>query len=250
MKLCDNCKLLKEYTDFYTHLKYKDGYRPLCKSCHKSKVKTYDKTYKPEYLKQYRKDNYEKLAQARKQRYKNRVKKNIIINKSQYKPVHDEQYYKDKSEKKKQYNKQYRKDNYERITQREKQYYHQNRKERIDQAAHYARKRTKIDNIYKFTRGIRSLINGAFKRVKTKNFKKQTKTYILLGCTIVELRVHLEKQFQPGMTFENYGLNGWHIDHIIPLASANTQKEIESLCHYTNLQPLWAKDNIKKGSRY
>jgi hypothetical protein len=49
------------------------------------------------------------------------------------------------------------------------------------------------------------------------------------------------------MNFENYGKNGWHIDHIIPLSSASTEKEIIKLCHYSNLQPLWWDDNIRKG---
>lgn len=68
-----------------------------------------------------------------------------------------------------------------------------------------------------------------------------------LGCTVEELMVHLEKQFQPGMTWENRG--EWHIDHIKPLASFDLTDEVQfkEACNYTNLQPLWAKDNLSKG---
>ncbi len=71
----------------------------------------------------------------------------------------------------------------------------------------------------------------------------------LLGCSIAELKIHLESQFKSGMTWENYGT--WHIDHIRPLASFDLQ-DIEQLavaCHYTNLQPLWALENLIKGDR-
>jgi hypothetical protein len=51
------------------------------------------------------------------------------------------------------------------------------------------------------------------------------------------------------MTWDNYGVGGWEIDHIIPLASAKTEEEVYKLCHYTNLQPLWANENFKKGKK-
>lgn len=79
---------------------------------------------------------------------------------------------------------------------------------------------------------------------------KSKKTEELLGCSIENFWIHLEKQFTEGMTRENHGKFGWHIDHIIPLSSAKTQQEIEKLFHYTNCQPMWAKDNHKKGNRY
>lgn len=66
-----------------------------------------------------------------------------------------------------------------------------------------------------------------------------------LGCSIAELKIYLEKKFTLGMTWENHGQ--WHIDHIIPLASATSEEETLKLCHYSNLQPLWAKDNLSKG---
>lgn len=70
-----------------------------------------------------------------------------------------------------------------------------------------------------------------------------------LGCTIPELIAYLESKFQPGMAWDNYGQ--WHIDHIIPLSrfNLNTRKELLNACHYTNLQPLWAIENISKGNR-
>jgi hypothetical protein len=72
-----------------------------------------------------------------------------------------------------------------------------------------------------------------------------------LGCTIEELKAHLESQFQNGMSWDNYGLKGWHIDHIIPLASFDltNREEFLKACHYGNLQPLWAKDNLSKGDK-
>lgn len=71
----------------------------------------------------------------------------------------------------------------------------------------------------------------------------------LMGCSIEVLRDHLEKQFTPGMSWSNYGK--WHIDHIKPCASFDlTKSEEQQKCfHYTNLQPLWALENLKKGSK-
>jgi len=73
-----------------------------------------------------------------------------------------------------------------------------------------------------------------------------------LGCSIEELKFYLEKQFKPGMTWENNTHDGWHMDHIIPLSAFDLTKREEVLkaCHYTNLQPLWAIENFKKSNKY
>jgi len=63
------------------------------------------------------------------------------------------------------------------------------------------------------------------------------------------LKKYLEDKFSEGMTWDNKGFYGWHIDHIIPLSSAKNEEDIIRLSHYTNLQPLWGKDNMKKGNK-
>jgi hypothetical protein len=81
----------------------------------------------------------------------------------------------------------------------------------------------------------------------TKNTIKIEKTFDIVGCSSELLKAHLEQKFIKGMSWENQG--EWHIDHIIPLSSAKSEEEVYKLCHYTNLQPLWAQDNLSKGSK-
>lgn len=78
---------------------------------------------------------------------------------------------------------------------------------------------------------------------------KSTKTETLIGMTFKELKVYLETRFTEGMTWENYGQ--WHIDHILPISrfDLTNLEEQKKAFHYTNLQPLWAKDNLKKHAK-
>jgi len=151
----------------------------------------------------------------------------------------------------KEYIKQYRKENKERI----KQYYQEN-KERINEYnkqyqqenkehnKQYLQERRKTDPLFKMAGNLRSRTYKAFKR---NGYRKNTKTQQLLGVSWEVCKAHIGNQFTKGMNWDNYG--EWHIDHVIPLASANTEKELTKLCHYSNLQPLWAEDNLSKGSK-
>ncbi len=71
-----------------------------------------------------------------------------------------------------------------------------------------------------------------------------------LGCSILEFKSYIESKFQPGMSWDNWSKDGWHIDHIKPLVSfdLSDRKQLLEACHYTNLQPLWANENLSKGS--
>jgi hypothetical protein len=110
----------------------------------------------------------------------------------------------------------------------------------------FIKNKVKTNEVFKFSQNIRSLIGSSFRRGKNK-YHKSIKTEKILGCTIDEFIKHIESQFTKGMTLENHG--EWHLDHIIPLASADTEEDVIRLNHYTNFQPLWAKDNLSKGCK-
>ncbi len=78
--------------------------------------------------------------------------------------------------------------------------------------------------------------------------RKTGRSMKTIGCTFPELRARLEAKFKPGMTWENYG-SAWVVDHERPLALGKTKAEIEALCHFSNLQPLWKRDNLVKGAK-
>lgn len=109
----------------------------------------------------------------------------------------------------------------------------------------YNTRRKKEDPTYKLLCGIRTRVIRALKG----NFKLSTTTE-LLGCTIKKLKTHLQKQFTEGMSWDNHAIHGWHIDHIKPCSRFDLSKlsEQKRCFHYTNLQPLWAEENLRKGN--
>ena len=84
-----------------------------------------------------------------------------------------------------------------------------------------------------------------------KHQKKSGSAIKDLGCTLDELKKHIEKQFKKGMSWDNWTTNGWHVDHIIPLISFDLtdRKQFLKAVHFTNLQPLWAEENLSKGCK-
>lgn len=130
------------------------------------------------------------------------------------------------------YDKNYTKDNYEKSRKYRTQY----QKDKINS-----------DPTVKLNHNVRSLILISFKNCLKGSYKKGKKTEEILGCTLKEFVTYLQSKFIKGMTLENHG--EWEIDHIIPLASAKNEEDIYKLNHYTNFQPLWKKDNRKKGAK-
>lgn len=84
-----------------------------------------------------------------------------------------------------------------------------------------------------------------------KGQRRPARSEELVGCSFMELRKHLERQFRKRMSWENYGSRGWHIDHIIPCSAfdLSREEELRRCFHFTNLRPLWARENLRKGSK-
>lgn len=107
-------------------------------------------------------------------------------------------------------------------------------------------------NLYrKEKRNLRGIISDRLRSrirvfILSRGIRKRKKTFELIGCTWSELKSHLESQFGSGMSWDNYGQ--WHIDHKIPMAAFG--KNLKKSCHFSNLQPLWAKDNLRKHTKY
>jgi len=141
---------------------------------------------------------------------------------------------------------QWRLNNLEKVSISKKKYYELNKDKEIKRNTNYSNKKKKIDMNFKLSCLMRSRL---LTFIKLKSYKKNNKTFKIVGCSPEKLKIHLENLFIGDMCWENHGIDGWHIDHIIPLSSAKTEKEIYDLSHYSNLQPLWANENLKKGSK-
>jgi len=125
-----------------------------------------------------------------------------------------------------------------------KQYYIKNKSEIIIATCKRFKRRYKSDILFRIKHLLRTRIGDL---CKGRCFIKSETTMKLLGCDLSQFKLHMENLFKPKMTWNNHGKLGWHIDHIIPLNSAKNQQELEKLCHYKNLQPLWWYDNLSKG---
>jgi hypothetical protein len=140
----------------------------------------------------------------------------------------------------------YYKNNTKQCRENNKIYCIKNKKDILIYKKEYERKRKLTDVAYKIKCNLK---NRIWKTLKKGN--KSLNTNELVGCDSDFLKKYLEKQFKPKMNWNNYGFDGWHVDHIIPCCQFDLSKlEEQRKCfHYTNLQPLWAKENLSKGGK-
>lgn len=176
--------------------------------------------------------------------YYQKNKNHILIKQQKYK--------KNNKEKCRMYDLKYKKNNKEKIKISKRKSYHKNPKKHMESSLKSLKKRLVKDENYKIQHKLKKNLSRRIRHIiKNSGGKKFCKSMDLLGCTIQEAKEHLEKQFKEGMTWDNHGNYGWHIDHIIPCASFDlTDPEQQKKCfHYTNLQPLWANENMSKGAK-
>ena len=145
-------------------------------------------------------------------------------------------------------------DRWEKMTEEQKIIYRQkvcqrqkaNREKKNAYDRKYRQERKASDPAFRFEINYRARIKQAFKKGGVGSVETQG----LLGCTVEQAMQHIAAQFQPGMTWDNWGIHTWHIDHIVPCASfdLDVAEEREKCFHYTNLQPLWAEENLRKSA--
>lgn len=151
-------------------------------------------------------------------------------------------YYHENKEKISKTQKNYYENNKDKVSKIQKEYYESN-KDKIAKYKNEWRKKKRDSNcIFAMKLRCRNLIRNSFIRYIGHN--KKSKTFEILGCDFETFAKHIESQFIDGMTWENR--NEWHIDHIIPLASAKTEDDVIRLNHHLNLRPLLALENILK----
>ena len=124
---------------------------------------------------------------------------------------------------------------------RSRDHYYKNRKKRQKQIAEWKKKEYKKDPVFRMRMCIKSGLRSSLKR---RGYTKKSRTHEVLGCSFDFFVSFMEKKFQNGMNWENYGK--WELDHIVPVSLGKTEEEIVALNNYINFQPLWKEDNIKK----
>jgi hypothetical protein len=160
-----------------------------------------------------------------------------------YDPVWYKAYREKNKEKISEYRKKRREADPEKSREECRKYYNSNKEKFLERR----RNKLKTDIGFKMRTNLCRRINHSIK----KGFKSKS-TLELLGCSVDYLKTHLESQFKEGMSWDNYGHRGWHIDHIRPCASFDlTDPEQQKECfHYSNLQPLWHQDNFSKSDSW
>jgi hypothetical protein len=211
MKKCSKCKIEKKIIEFYKAKNRKDGLQGTCKSC-----------FKVYYLRDY---------DANKEKKKLYNENYRASNKDRIKSY----YLKNKEERK-----LYVQKNIEKVREAKKKWLLKNK----DYHNNYFKSRKKTDALFRLKINITSRV---YSSIKNNGYSKKSKTYEILGCDFETFKAHLENQFTEGMNWSNQG--EWHLDHIYPVSLARDEQHLIELNHYTNFQPLWAEDNIRKGNK-
>ena len=239
-KVCKGCQkefpATSEY--FNKHKGGKYGLMAKCRSCNKIYNKNMYQKHQEKRVaekKIYRENNHNKVLESNKKCYQKHRDKRLEEKRLESK------LYPEKMKQRRE--EQYIKHRQQRLLD-VKNYQIKNKEKIRKRCSEYTINRYHNDPAFKIKMTLSRRMRGLIK-------KNGTKTVDLIGCSIYDLKKHLESKFIDDMSWKNYGRNGWHIDHIRPCASFDlTKKKQQKICfHYTNLQPLWEADNIRKGDK-
>ena len=262
MRICNICNIEKDITEYNLTKEGKYKYK-CCKSCYSIKRKAGSKIYYEE--------NKEKLNEKSRKYYQenkeilNEKYKLYSENNKERRRESNKEWREDNKEILKKKSKEFRENNKELVKERKrlyyenlsvdqknilnekkKSYYHKKIEENRIKKNNYINEKLQSDDFFKLKFNIRTLIRNSLKRGFT---EKSKRTQEILGCSFEDFKLHLESQFDENMNWENQGTY-WHMDHIIPISSAETKEEVYRLNHYTNFQPLFWLDNLKKSDKY
>ncbi len=263
-KYCPKCHTRKSGTEFYKSKSTSDGLSGYCKECVKKTTRKYILAH-PERLKQYRKNAKGKYTEKRKEyakEYKQRpevkAREKARYATDDYKQKAHERYLRNR-EQRLEYSKKYREGNAEHYKELQRSYRLKNANKIREQKAEYARtspvakaqrarykkRRLERDPVFATKERVRKLLVDSFLR---RGYKKNSHSEEIIGCDWQILTNHLFETWR-----QRYGTvyagEDFHIDHIIPLSTAKTEKEVQHLCHYTNLQLLKPEDNLSKSDK-
>jgi len=215
-KKCSKCQENKDSEAFTKRSSSKDGLHPWCRSC----------------VQDYNKNHHKRNKKSANVRNKKWRENNVEYNKER-----NRKWMVENAEYRQEYKKRHRKENREKINS-----YKRQRRLELSQ-----------DPLFRLETNLRKRLYRAIKKIEGNALENKSislESSNLLGCSIQDLQKHLEKQFTKEMSWNNYGQ--WHVDHIRPVSSFDLtdKSQVQECFHYANLQPLWAKDNYKKGSSY
>tara|TARA_R110000803_G_scaffold172667_1_gene235497 strand:- start:219 stop:917 length:699 start_codon:yes stop_codon:yes gene_type:complete len=215
------------------------------------------KKRRAEYMKEYHKKNKAALTEYKKEYYQKNKEALAEHRKNNKEAIYErrKEHRKNNKEALAKYAREWSKKNKGRRAEYSRKWEENNKEARAKYYKEYRKNRYNTNLDFKIGTILRGALYKNLKRhlIKETNpeFSYTKTSSSLLGCTVEELKTHIENQFKDGMTWENWKYDGWHLDHIIPCSSFDlTKKKEHKKCfHYTNLQPLWAKDNLSKSNK-
>ena len=267
-KVCSKCGDAKLFSEFGRDPKGRSGLRSVCRVCDAERARSYqqankecvrarakayyqkNKTDIAERDRAYREANSAKIS-ARKRKYR-ADNKNTIAERNKAKYLENREAHLQKARahyfQNKEYyslrSKAYNKENRPELAEKSKIYREKNKESLASAARERLRDRRSKDRFFVFRKRIGTMIGDSLRR---RGYTKRSRSHEILGCDWATFAAHIERQFLPGMSWENR--SEWHIDHIVPMATAQTEEDVIRLNHHTNLRPIWAKDNLSKGAQ-